>query len=150
MWWWISWLVILVFYFGFNFLSNFTFWILVSSFWFNSVCSTLLNLLDYSSWISWGCTNLFNSTLLLLGSDKLWKSYRTYCRLYWNRSPSWYLLPEYIYLVLSLRSIYRLWHTLPHEQGIPYLYTYTNPLRSPNGHLCSHKVVALPGPQSGH
>ena len=100
--------------------------------------------------LSWGFTDLLNATLLFLGSDRLLKSYHTYCRLYWNRSPSPYLLLGGIYLVLPLRAICRLWNTLTHGQEIPYLFTYTTSLRRPTGHLCSHKVVSLPGLQSGH
>ena len=33
---------------------------------------------------------------------------------------------------------------------IPYLTTYTTFASLPTGHLRSHKVVALPGPRSGH
>ena len=73
-----------------------------------------------------------------------------YCRQYWNCIPYSYLLPGGIYLVLLLRAICRLWKPLPHKQGIPYLSTYTTFLRCPTIHLHSHKVIALPGPRSGH
>ena len=90
-------------------------------------------------------------------SSKYWFFHRIYvkilplqCRLYWHHIPSWYLLTGGIYLVLFLRAIWGLCHPLPHRQGITYLYTFTISLRRPTVHLHSHKVVALPGPLSGH
>ena len=38
----------------------------------------------------------------------------------------------------------------PLQKLISYLYTYTTFSSRPTGHLRSHKVVALPGPCSGH
>ena len=64
-WWWISWLVIFFFFSAFNLLSNWIAWSLVLRFWLNSVYSTqLIRIIFFDSW---GCTNLFKSTLLLLG-----------------------------------------------------------------------------------
>ena len=73
-----------------------------------------------------------------------------YCRQYCHRIPYWYLLPGSISLVLLLIAIFRSWNPLPHGHGIPYLSTYTTPLRCPTGHLRGHKVVTLLGPWSGH
>ena len=78
------------------------------------------------------------------------KFYHIYCRLYWHRRPSWYLLPGGISLDLLLRAICRLWNPLNHEQGIPYISTYNTSLCRPTGHIRGHKVVALPGPWLGH
>ena len=84
----------------------------------------------------------------MLGYATLLKPYRTYCRLYWHRIPSPYLLPGNISLVLLLRAICRLWHPLTHGQGIPYIFNYNTALRHPTDHLHGHKVVAVPGPPS--
>ena len=83
-------------------------------------------------------------------NNPMLKSYRNYCILYWNRSPSNYLLPGGISFVLSVRAIYRLWHHLPRVQGISYLSSYTTCLLRPIGHLLIHKVVALLVPLLGH
>ena len=109
-------------YLGFNLLSNRLSGYLVSIFQFNSECPTQLFrifLLD-----SGGCTDLFNSTFLLLGLINCEFPTALVCRLFCNVAPI-NICYRMVFFVLPLKAICRLWNPIPRLQVISYLSTYT-------------------------